>query len=375
MLIALLLPAVQAAREAARRMQCSNHLKQFGIAVHNFHDVRQGLPPSHNAPWRRPGTFWAHILPYIEQQANYDRLEGMSNNGFGVTIEPGDGYAAGNGTPWYHDNIRETPGTDLGSHAARENFLSSLAQISVYYCPTRRRASSRMTSGGHNESMGNGSCTVTGSDYINRWAWGPPSDYAIPVFYMNTPYNPADVTAANVQPDTIHASMMAGGGASDIANQVARQHGPFRMADHPGSQQRGGEDADFRSWSARDNIARLSDGTSNQIIVGEKYMHSSDMYTTKMDPTWLFAHERTAAGTVRAFHQNWFPLARSGINELTSGFGQCNNTHKRFGSSHPGVCQFLFGDGSVRGISATTRTDTILRPLVHVNDGNSVSLP
>jgi prepilin-type N-terminal cleavage/methylation domain-containing protein len=81
-MVGLLLPAVQAAREAARRMSCSNNLKQIGLALHNYHDSHSTLPPG----WMQAaapdvdggfGERWAwkvFVLPHVEQAAVYDSL-------------------------------------------------------------------------------------------------------------------------------------------------------------------------------------------------------------------------------------------------------------------------------------------------------------
>ena len=76
-LIALLLPAVQSAREAARRMQCQNNLKQLALAVHGYHDVHGVLPASKiqygaNSGYDRLMAWTVAILPFVEQQALYD---------------------------------------------------------------------------------------------------------------------------------------------------------------------------------------------------------------------------------------------------------------------------------------------------------------
>jgi prepilin-type N-terminal cleavage/methylation domain-containing protein/prepilin-type processing-associated H-X9-DG protein len=104
-LIALLLPAVQAAREAARRMQCGNNLKQIGLAIHNYHDTNKRLPVSVSQwvegprpavkkisnPWivDTTGTGWIiRILPGLEELSLYDQFQpafgGEFWNGGGV---------------------------------------------------------------------------------------------------------------------------------------------------------------------------------------------------------------------------------------------------------------------------------------------------
>jgi prepilin-type processing-associated H-X9-DG protein len=79
-LIALLLPAVQAAREAARRAQCTNNLKQIGLAIHNYESANRMLPPGGLLPPTAAGnghghSWWVRILPYIEQNTVYNKLD------------------------------------------------------------------------------------------------------------------------------------------------------------------------------------------------------------------------------------------------------------------------------------------------------------
>jgi prepilin-type N-terminal cleavage/methylation domain-containing protein len=84
MLIALLLPAVQAAREAARRMQCSNHMKQWTLASHNHHDTYNQLPAARNKFSNFKATsdrFSAAValFPFMEQTAHFESVSRMSN--------------------------------------------------------------------------------------------------------------------------------------------------------------------------------------------------------------------------------------------------------------------------------------------------------
>jgi prepilin-type N-terminal cleavage/methylation domain-containing protein len=81
-LVALLLPAVQAAREAARRSSCANNLKNLGLALHNYHDTNNAFPFAGRSTYNngtstvvRDFSWHARILPFIEQQPLYDRID------------------------------------------------------------------------------------------------------------------------------------------------------------------------------------------------------------------------------------------------------------------------------------------------------------
>src|SRR5690606_15631438 len=77
-MVGLLLPSVQAAREAARRMQCGNNLKQFGLALHNYHDTYNVFPTQASPGYYfRNGPNWgwqSAVLPFVEQQSLWEIL-------------------------------------------------------------------------------------------------------------------------------------------------------------------------------------------------------------------------------------------------------------------------------------------------------------
>ena len=103
MLISLLLPAVQSAREAARRIQCVNNLKQLGLAIHNYHDANNNLPPGRIwSPTAGAGSFptifsgspnttWFNLMLPLFEQGNLANAFNFSL-GEGWPGGPADGF-------------------------------------------------------------------------------------------------------------------------------------------------------------------------------------------------------------------------------------------------------------------------------------------
>jgi prepilin-type N-terminal cleavage/methylation domain-containing protein len=91
-LIGLLLPAIQKVREAAARMQATNHIKQIGLAMHSFHDVRHEFPPTFSATnyakrgWT-DGSLFLQILPYVEEVARGHKADVDANDYYALVYK------------------------------------------------------------------------------------------------------------------------------------------------------------------------------------------------------------------------------------------------------------------------------------------------
>lgn len=134
-LVALLLPAVQAAREAARRMQCSNNLKQINLAIHNYHDTHLALPPSRSSFTNSEGKSTLNglqtlILPFMEQ-GNVENIYDYSKGWDHASNQP----AVNVRMPFYL--CPSSPNTDqkvkLSDVSSATQYPSGTASVNNYY--------------------------------------------------------------------------------------------------------------------------------------------------------------------------------------------------------------------------------------------------
>jgi prepilin-type N-terminal cleavage/methylation domain-containing protein/prepilin-type processing-associated H-X9-DG protein len=161
-LIALLLPAVQAAREAARRMQCTNHLKQWGLAMHNYEIANKVLPYPNSrlggsscgalAPATQRISYPPRIWPYIEQQPLYDKYNFSQ--------------------PFHH----------LGTVGTGNEALM-LVQVPVYFCPSDRQGFWLPPADAYSRSRGNFVLNWGAADFCQNTTTYPN--------YRQSPFGPA----------------------------------------------------------------------------------------------------------------------------------------------------------------------------------------
>jgi len=364
MLIALLLPAVQAAREAARRMQCTNNLKQFGLAVHNFHDTQQGIVPGWLATSRTSG--FPLMYPFMEQNANNDFLMSQDTSAYAGPGNVGIGIDR-------HQDI-----WDNNVFWNNGDAKKALSSISPFYCPTRRAPGTLCPSPIDKNDLGN---TTP----------GPQTDYAIVVIAIWT--------------DGTYDGWWWGCDAiGPHATYRDAQRGPLRPAKLPIATSpsdtniyAGLTTENINGWRPRDTFSWWSDGTSNQIVLGEKHIPQGKLgicegtvtggnFVDQGDCGYFRAGGNCSAAWARSFrwpfNNNWtnpngnsLPIASSGDYKKTGTTDYSPLQNYGFGSYHPGVCNFLLGDGAVRGFSVTTPAFPLLTALSIANSGQAVALP
>ena len=309
LLVAILLPAVQSAREAARRAQCQSHLRQIALGVELFHDAFRSYPPARLVP--RPAdnlpcgetvaTWMVRILPFVEQRAVYSQW---------------DLYA-----PWY-------------KHSASARNPS----VAVFACPSRRSVDEAFTSREVSESrtkMFVASCgcrfPMTTTDTFD--VAGAATDYA---------GNHGDLSPGAGGTET---DFYFGGNGTGVI--IASRPSCLEKQVFDGTEMK--LEGQANGWIDRISHKHLTDGLSKTFLVGEKHVPTSRVKQFPEDAPAFDGDHFPAASRVAGVGA---PLARGPSDEDPASV-------ITFGSAHPGICNFAMADGSVRAVSTSVSTRTL----------------
>jgi prepilin-type processing-associated H-X9-DG protein len=317
-LIALLLPAVQAAREAARRMQCTNHLKQLGIALHNYHDVNSELP-FNGVPNDYLARSWAiAILPFIEQTTVFEACS--FENSSGVSWQPSGKYLN-----W--------------------KVLNGLA-VPTLFCPSSIR-----------EKMSEEATSST------TQALGAPKTIALQrinyVGLSGTYQDPLDPTDSSKYSRNSYNTPY---GRLSVNGIIIPIHQTASMV-------------------ALVSFASITDGTSNTVGFSEQSNLVWNSTRTTQNK-WCASDYNGAGWNAGRSNGSWAWVAnmtsiRWTINAACPG-GGCDAPYAAntiITSSHSGGANFTVVDGSVRFISETVDLNNVLLRLAARDDNLSVALP
>ena len=339
-LVGLLLPAVQTARESARQLSCRNNLKQIGLACLNYHAAQGGLPPA--AISEKRFSFYVLIMPYMEEQSKYDLLESLPNvdgvTGINKNLWPRwDGLGWNGGNYWW----------DTMPANQRAGFASL-----PYGCPTRRTGSQKLLD--------------KSTNYIRGFA----SDYSFPsVRYDGSVYG------GQLSYALLCSTFDGKDPFAPTASIAKRQRGPIRGAEITVT---GDAYKDGISWNPRDGMARLRDGASNQVLLGEKHIPTSKVGNCDTVPTSWKQYDISVAFIsdnddyrigIMSGVQTGRPFISQGDDYSTS-----ETYQYAFGSAHPVTANFCMADGSVRSMTPSIST-AIGIALCAVDDGVPVELP